>query len=57
MVKMLPSKQRRAGRTARVARTAIFAALFPVWFPMWLVAVIGHLYCLRRGFDACCADD
>lgn len=53
MVQTLTGNSARAGRTVRVARAAVLVALFPVW----LVAMIGHLFCLRRGLDVCCVDD
>ena len=53
MVDTLPGKPRRAGSTVRVVAGTMLALLLPVW----LAAMIGHLYRLRRGLDVCCADD
>lgn len=53
MLETLTKKTMRAGRTVTVAAVATLAALGLVW----CIAVIVHLYCLRRGLDACCVDD
>lgn len=53
MPETLAGKTMRAGRMVTVAAVTMLAALGLVW----CVAVIGHLYRLRRGLDACCVDD
>lgn len=53
MRETLAGKMTRAGRTVTVSVVAAPAALGLVW----CIAVICHLWCLRRGLDACCADD
>jgi hypothetical protein len=53
MIQKPSRKTTRAGQTATVAAAAMLVA------PglLWGIAVIVHLYRLRRGLDACFADD
>lgn len=53
MMETLSGKATRAVRAVAVAAVAVFGPLFLAWG----VAVICHLYCLRRGLDVCCVDD
>lgn len=54
MLETLAGKTMRTGRMVTIVPVAMLAAPGLAW----CLAVIGHLYFLRRGeLDVCCADD